>query len=86
MSGFLENIFTMLKVEYPEHTVEHLKKIAQNTTESLFTFDQFYDEYEDIFSGEIYQQIEQYDLLCFNIGATLRRADTKDGKKLDTSG
>lgn len=74
-SNFLNNLFNMLGVEYPEHTIKHLQQIAQQTADSLFTFEQFYKDNEIVFTGDINEQMEKYYLTCFNVGAALRKEE-----------
>ena len=71
--SFLNETFGM-NVKIPARTLEQIKQTAEGSVidlwEPLFGF---IDENQNVFTGNVANQIEKYNLLMFNIGAELRK-------------
>lgn len=74
-----------LNVKLPERTIQQSRETITKAVDGLFNpFGEFFENNKKVFNGDIYNEIEKYDLLCFNIGSQLRQADKNAPKSLDT--
>lgn len=70
--GILNNTFG-LNVHLPKKTLQQIQETAGNATggvlEPLFNF---ISENQNVFTGNVANEIEKYNLMMFNVGAALR--------------
>ena len=71
--GILNNSFG-LNVHLPKRTIKQIQETAGNTAggvlEPLFNF---ISENQNVFTGNVANEIEKYNLMMFNVGAALRK-------------
>lgn len=72
-----ENFFKQpfgMNIKMPVKTIKQVEKTAENTVggilEPLFSF---IDDNQKVFTGNVANEIEKYNLMSYNIGAALRR-------------
>lgn len=82
--NFVKQPFGM-NIKVPTRTVKQTKETAQgvvnNLWEPLFNF---IDENQNVFTGNVANEIEKYNLMMFNVGSALRKGNTNGG--LDIKG
>lgn len=83
--NFFEKPFGM-NVKLPTRTIQQGSDTLKKAVGGLFNnpFGEFFDQNKEVFNGDVYSEIEKYDMLCFNIGNQLRKADVNAPKSLDT--
>lgn len=71
--NFFEKPFGM-NIKLPTRTIQQGKETAENAVgsvlEPLFTY---IDENQPVFTGNVANEIEKYNLISYNIGAALRK-------------
>lgn len=72
-----ENFFKQpfgMNIKVPVKTIKQIEKTAENSVngvwEPLFTF---INDNQQVFNGNVANEIEKYNLMSYNIGAALRR-------------
>lgn len=72
-----ENFFKQpfgMNIKMPVKTIKQVEKTAENTVggilEPLFNF---IEDNQKVFTGNVANEIEKYNLMSYNIGAALRR-------------
>lgn len=72
-----ENFFKQpfgMNIKMPVKTIKQVEKTAENAVggilEPLFNF---IDDNQKVFTGNVANEIEKYNLMSYNIGAALRR-------------
>ncbi len=82
--NFVKQPFGM-NIKVPTRTIKQTKETAQgvvnNLWEPLFNF---IDENQNVFTGNVANEIEKYNLMMFNVGSALRKGNTNGG--LDIKG
>lgn len=72
-----ENFFNKpfgMNIKVPVKTIKQVEKTAEGTVGGIFEpLFSFIDENQSVFTGNIANQIEQYNLMSYNIGAALRK-------------
>lgn len=69
-----------LNIKVPEKTLKQLEKTAQGSVGGIFEpLFEFISDNQNVFSGDVARQIEKYNALQYNIGATLRAQSTNGG-------
>ncbi len=63
-----------LNIKVPTRTIHQTEKTAQGVVNSLWEpLFNFIDENQNVFTGNIANEIEKYNLMMFNVGAALRK-------------
>ena len=63
-----------LNVKVPTRTMHQIKQTAESTVGGLWDpLFNFIDDNQNVFTGDVANQIEKYNLMMFNIGAELRK-------------
>ena len=63
-----------LNVKVPTRTMQQIKQTAEGTVGGLWDpLFSFIDDNQNVFTGNVANQIEKYNLMMFNIGAELRK-------------
>lgn len=74
-----------LNVKLPTRTIEQIKQTAQGTAggvwEPIFSF---INDNQEVFTGNVAEKIEKYNLMMFNIGSELRKGE--QGQKFNVKG
>ena len=82
--NFVKQPFGM-NIKVPTRTIKQTKETAQgvvnNLWEPLFNF---IDENQNVFTGDVANEIEKYNLMMFNVGSALRKGSSNGG--LDIKG
>lgn len=72
--GFLNNSFG-LNVHLPKRTMQQIQETAKSTSSSVFEpLFNFISENQNVFTGNVANEIEKYNLMMFNVGSALRKA------------
>lgn len=71
--NFFKQPFGM-NIKVPTRTIQQTQETAQNALGSVFEplFD-FIDSNQGVFTGNVANQIEKYNLMSYNVGAALRK-------------
>ncbi len=73
---FLNKPFGM-NIKVPVKTIKQIEKTAQQHTGNIFEpLFNFINENQDVFTGSVANQIEQFNIMSFNIGSELRKGKT----------
>ena len=65
-----------LNIKVPTRTIEQVKQTAEGTVSGLWEpLFGFIEDNQSVFTGSVANQIEKYNLMMFNIGAELRKAE-----------
>lgn len=74
--NFLKQTFGM-NVKMPTKTIQQAQETAKGTVSQLWEpLFEFIDENQNVFNGNIANEIEKYNLMMFNLGAQLRKDNT----------
>lgn len=72
-----ENFFKQpfgMNIKVPVRTIKQTQETAQNAVNSVFEpLFGFIDENQPVFTGNVANEIEKYNLMSFNLGAALRK-------------
>ncbi len=75
-----ENFFKQpfgLNIKVPTRTIKQSQETAKNTVNSLWEpLFNFIDENQAVFTGNVANEIEKYNLMMFNTGAAMRKGST----------
>lgn len=71
--GILNNSFG-LNVHLPKRTLQQIQETAGNAAGGVFEpLFNFISENQNVFTGNVANEIEKYNLMMFNVGAALRK-------------
>lgn len=77
--NFINQPFGM-NIKVPTRTIKQSQETAQGVVNSLWEpLFNFIDENQSVFTGNVANQIEKYNLMMFNVGAALRKDNTNGG-------
>lgn len=75
-----ENFFKQpfgMNIKVPTRTIKQSQETAQNAVNSLWEpLFGFIDDNQKVFTGNVANEIEKYNLMSFNTGAALRKGKT----------
>lgn len=78
-----ENFFKQpfgLNIKVPTRTIKQSQETAQNAVNGIFEpIFGFIDDNQNVFTGNVANEIEKYNLMMFNVGAALRKGSTNGG-------
>ncbi len=84
-----ENFFKQpfgMNIKVPVKTIKQVEKTAEGTVSGIFEpLFNFIDSNQQVFNGNVANEIEKYNLMQYNIGAALRR-DKVNGIDFDVKG
>lgn len=84
-----ENFFKQpfgMNIKVPLKTIKQVEKTAEGTVSGIFEpLFNFIDSNQQVFNGNVANEIEKYNLMQYNIGAALRR-DKVNGIDFDVKG
>ncbi len=84
-----ENFFKQpfgMNIKVPVKTIKQVEKTAESTVGGIFEpLFNFIDSNQQVFNGNVANEIEKYNLMQYNIGAALRR-DKVNGIDFDVKG
>ncbi len=76
---FIKQPFGM-NIKMPVKTVQQVEKTAQGSVNNLWApLFNFINDNQNVFTGDVWKQIEKYNALSYNIGAALRADSTNGG-------
>ena len=74
--NFINQPFGM-NIKIPKKTLKQIEKTAQQHTGGIFEpLFNFIDENQKVFTGDIANEIQKYNLMSYNVGAALRHGNT----------
>ena len=66
-----------LNIKVPTRTIKQSQETAQGVVSSLWEpLFNFIDQNQNVFTGNVANEIEKYNLMMFNVGAALRQGNT----------
>ena len=69
-----------LNIKIPVKTMHQIEKTVQGSAAGVFEpLFNYISDNQNVFTGDVAKQIEKYNILQYNIGATLRAQSTNGG-------
>lgn len=77
--NFINQPFGM-NIKLPNKTIKQIEQTAIEHSGSVFEpLFSFIEENQDVFTGNVANEIEKYNIMSYNIGAALRKGNTNMG-------